>query len=440
MEDSGMESMMSPACINVHALNVNLMEEICHRDNLNLAYKRVVKNAGTSGIDGMTVEDLLGWLKNNGQQLRTSLLAGEYQPQAVKGVEIPKNGGGKGTRLLGVPTVIDRFIQQAILQIIGPIIDPTFSQHSYGFRAGRGAHQALNQAKSYVDAGYVYVADLDIEKFFDRVNHDMVMARLARHIGDKRVLRIIRRFLQAGMWKHGVFEDRIQGTPQGGPLSPLLANLLLDDLDKELEKRGHKFCRYADDCNIYVKSKAAAERVLESVSRFLANRLKLKVNPDKSAAAGVTQRTFLGYVIRRNAKLIASALSIERFKGRIRMLTRRNRGRCIEEVVRQVSLLIRGWTGYFKHDRRTSVYQDLDGWIRRRLRCYRLKQRKRTFSIARWLISLGIGRHDAWILAKSSKGWWRLSRTPQLNISLNNQWFADLGLLSMHKENIRLNT
>jgi RNA-directed DNA polymerase len=416
----------------------NLMEEICHRDNLNKAYKRVVQNKGAPGIDNMPVHALLGWLRIHGQELVEKLKSNKYFPQPVKKVEIQKIGGGK--RTLGIPTVIDRFVQQAILQVLAKIIDPKFSNNSYGFRPGKSAHQALENARKYVENGHRYVADLDIEQFFDRVNHDMVMNRLSKHIEDKCTLKLVRRFLEAGLWSHGAYEDRREGTPQGGPLSPLLANILLDDLDKELEKRGHKFCRYADDCNIYVRSQVAAERVLNSIKKFLNNKLKLKVNDAKSAASVVTKRIFLGYTIGRKATLIASDKSLKRLKGNVRQMTKRNRGVSIHKIVQEINNCIRGWSAYFKYDRRNSIYQDLDSWIRRRLRCYRLKQRKRSYPIAKWLMAFGIEPHDAWILAKSSKGWWRLSKTIQLHMSMNNAWFGNLGMLSLHKEICRLNT
>jgi RNA-directed DNA polymerase len=271
----------------------HLMEQVVDRDNLNRAYFRVVSNKGSAGADGMTVDELLDWCRANGQALRASLLDGTYCPSAVKGVEIPKPGGG--TRRLGIPTVVDRLVQQAILQVLDPILDPEFSDSSYGFRLGRGAHDALASASRHVSEGYVYVVDLDLEKFFDRVNHDMLMARLARHVKDKRLLKVVRAFLTAGMMHNGVVHDRREGTPQGGPLSPLLANLLLDDLDKELERRGHRFVRYADDCNIYVQSLKAGERVMASVTTFLEKKLKLRVNKEKSAVALVSERSFLGY-------------------------------------------------------------------------------------------------------------------------------------------------
>lgn len=274
-------------------LTDHLMDQVVDRHNLNRAYLRVVTNKGSAGADGMTVDDLLDWCRANGQALRDSLLDGSYRPSPVRGVEIPKPGGGK--RQLGIPTVVDRLVQQAILQVLDPILDPKFSESSYGFRPGRGAHDALASASRHVSEGYVYVVDLDLEKFFDRVNHDILMARLARHVKDKRLLKIVRAFLTAGMMCHGVIHDRSEGTPQGGPLSPLLANLMLDDLDKDLEKRGHRFARYADDCNIYVRSQKAGERVMASVRALIEKKLKLRVNEEKSAVAKVSERSFLGY-------------------------------------------------------------------------------------------------------------------------------------------------
>lgn len=432
------ESMDHAAWSDKRALTTQLMERICERDNLNKAYKRVVSNDGAAGIDGMKVTDLKEWIKENKGRFIRQLLDGTYKPQPVRRVMIPKPGGGE--RCLGIPTVTDRLVQQAILQVLDPIVDPTFSEYSYGFRKNRGAHQALKQASQYVESGHPYVVDMDIEKFFDTINHDMMMSRLARYVGDKRLLKIVRGFLTSGMMVNGAFEDREQGTPQGGPLSPLLANILLDDLDKELERRGHKFCRYADDCNIYVGSQAAAQRVLGSMKRFIQDRLKLSLNENKSAASHVSRRTFLGYIIKGNGSMIASPESLKRLKGKLKQMTRRNRGRAIEGVVHELKVYLQGWISYFRLDGRTSVYQDIDSWLRRRLRCYRLRQRKRTHSIAQWLIMLGIEKVQAWRLAVSSKGWWRLSRTPQLHIALNNQWFSEIGLISIHKTRVRLNS
>jgi RNA-directed DNA polymerase len=410
-------------------LACNLMEQICERRNLNRAYKRVKANKGAGGVDGMTIDELLGYLQTHKEELTESLLQGTYQPQAVRGVKIPKPGGGE--RQLGIPTVVDRVVQQAIAQVLEPIFELTFSGSSYGFRPGRSAHQALKRAGKYVAEGNVFVVDIDLEKFFDRVNHDILMSRLARRIGDKHLLRIIRRFLTAGIMQDGVCSARQEGTPQGGPLSPLLSNILLDELDKELERRGHKFCRYADDCNIYVRSRRAGERVLLSIKAFLWNKLRLRVNEEKSASALVRERKFLGYTIRTDGQLKIATESIKRMKNKIRMLTKRNRGISIEEVIKQLTAYLRGWINYFQLSASKSVFQEMDAWIRRRLRSYRLKQKKRSYPIARWLISLGIQAKQAWQLAKSSKGWWRLSRTPTIHSALPNAWFKEQGLISL---------
>ena len=424
------EQKTNSAWLERRSLTMNLMEKICHRNNLNEAYKKVVSNKGAAGVDGMSVLQLKGWIKKNKDTCIASLMSGSYKPMPVKKVTIPKPGGGE--RMLGIPTVVDRLVQQAILQVLDPIIDPTFSKSSYGFRKGIGAHDALKDAQAYVAEGRSFVVDMDLEKFFDKVNHDMVMARLARHVGDKRLLLIVRRFLQAGMMDRGTFTERDIGTPQGGPLSPLLANLLLDDLDKELEKRGHKFCRYADDCNIYVKSQPAAERVLKTVKAFVENKLKLKVNDKKSAAARTTDRSFLGYVLRHDGKLLISRKSMDKFKDKVRAITKRSRGKKLETIVKELNSVLRGWCHYFKLHAFKTMFKDLDGWIRRKLRCYRLKQRKRCYSIVQWLIALGIKPYDAWCIGKSNKGWWRLSHTPQLDKAMNNTWFEnELKLISL---------
>jgi RNA-directed DNA polymerase len=312
----GGELQPSTAKARQRALTAHLMEQVCEPANLNRAYARVKANKGAPGVDGMTIGQLGGWIRQHKQELIASLLDGSYQPQPVRGVQIPKPGG-KGMRQLGIPTVVDRLVQQALLQVLEPILDPTFSASSYGFRPGRSAHDALKQAKAYVAEGRDIVVDIDLEKFFDRVNHDKLMARLGRWVGDKRMLRVIGRLLRAGLMQDGVCVSREEGTPQGGPLSPILANLLLDDLDKELERRGHKFCRYADDCNIYVQSQAAGERVLSSVSSFLEGKLRLRVNRQKSAVAPVVERKFLGHRLLPGGRLGIAAQSLERARGRL---------------------------------------------------------------------------------------------------------------------------
>jgi len=320
------EQQVLKALIEDKPLTESLMERICDLSNLNRAYKRVKANKGAAGVDGMTVDDLFAWIGEHKESLVESLIRGTYQPKPVLGVEIPKPGKNKGFRQLGIPCVVDRLVQQATLQVLEPLFDPTFSESSYGFRPGRSAHQALKRARDYVREGYEIVVDIDAEKFFDRVNHDRLMSALSKRIGDKRLLKIIRQFLRAGMMKQGVCIEREGGLSQGGPLSPLMSNIVLDELDRELERRGHKFCRYGDDCNIYVKSLRAGERVLQSIKEFLEKRLKLKVNETKSACAPVEERQFLGYRLLREGKLVIAQHSLDRIKDKVRKITRRNRG------------------------------------------------------------------------------------------------------------------
>jgi RNA-directed DNA polymerase len=410
-------------------LNLKLMEQICDSVNLNQAYRQVKANKGAPGVDGITIEMVKNYIAEHKEEILQSLLDVSYKPNLVRGVQIPKPDGSK--RQLGIPTVLDRVIQQAILQVLEPLFEPKFSDSSYGFRPRRGAQMALKKAKEYVQSGYIYVVDMDLEKFFDRVNHDILMERLSRHIGDKRLLKIIRRYLEAGLLQDGIKINRELGMPQGGNLSPLLSNILLDELDKELESRGHKFCRYADDCNIYVKSIKAGERVLESVTNFLSKGLKLQVNKTKSEVAQVRERKFLGYSFRNDGDLRVAPQSLEKFKKRIRELTKRNRGRSLEDIVLTLNCYLNGWISYFKLSASTSVFRNLDSWIRRRLRCYRLKQRKRTYSIYKFLVELGVSVQESWKLAKSSKGWWRLSLSPNINMAMSNEWFKALGLVNL---------
>ncbi len=359
-----------------------LMERICEPSNLNRAFRKVKRNKGSAGVDRKTIAETEKLLRSSdqAQQLRESLLAGEYQPQLVKGVIIPKPDGGE--RQLGIPTVMDRWIQQAIAQVLQPIFDPGFSGSSFGFRPGRSAHDALRQASDYVKSGRCWVVDLDLEKYFDTVNHDRLMHRISEGIDDKRVLKLIRQYLQAGLLQNGVIMTRQKGTPQGGPLSPLLANIVLDEWDKELEKRGHMFCRYADDCQIYMHSQQAGERVLQSVMEFLERKLRLTVNIRKSACAKVEERQFLGYRIQLNGNLSIAPKSLQRMRKRVRELTYRNRGRALDKVIEELNRYLHGWLNYFRHAKARSQLGKIDSWIRRRLRCYRLKQRKRRWSIA----------------------------------------------------------
>ena len=410
-------------------LTHQLMERVVDPSNMNKAYQRVVSNKGAAGIDGMTVNDLRGWIDANKERLLMSLRDGTYKPETIRGVQIPKPSGG--VRQLGIPTVVDRMVQQAMAQVLEPLLDPLFSESSFGFRPKRGAQDALCQASRYVADGYMYVVDIDLEKFFDRVNHDILMSRLARHVKDKRFLRITRAFLNAGMMQDGVCIRRSEGTPQGGPLSPILSNLLLDDLDKELERRNHKFCRYSDDCNIYVCSLAAGERVMQSIRRFLERKLKLTVNTAKSAVDLCHRRKFLGFRLGEGGTLHISPESLCRFRNQICRLTRRNQGKAFEQVIERLNSYLVGWFAYYRDGCRPSLLQRLDGWMRRKLRCYRLKQCKRPIGISRFLQSLGVPEWRAWILALSGKGWWRISLAWQSAEAMNIAWFRKMGLVSL---------
>ncbi len=430
------ESQASTAWDQQRALTTALMEEVANPSNLNQAYKRVKANKGAAGIDGMTVDDLLAWVRANRERLIDALIDGSYQPNTVRGVELPKPGGGM--RQLGIPTVVDRLVQQAILQVLEPILDPAFSTSSFGFRPGRSAHQALAQARAYIADGRNIVVDIDLEKFFDRVNHDVLMARLAQRIGDKRLLRIVRRFLEAGMMQGGVCIKRHEGTPQGGPLSPLLANLLLDDLDKELERRGHAFCRYADDCNIYVRSEAAGQRVMASIVAFLTGRLHLKVNIEKSAVAPIGERSFLGHRLLPGGRLGLAPKSLSRAKERLRHITRRNRGIALEQMIAEVNGFTTGWVTYFRHAACKMALEELDTWLRRKLRCVRLKQLKRTKAIVVFLTGHGVAVRPAWRVALSGNGWWRLSDTQAFRSAMSLQWFLDHGLINLSGHHAKL--
>jgi RNA-directed DNA polymerase len=422
------------------ALAEGLMEAVVAADNMRQALKRVRANKGSSGVDGMRVGELAGYLQEAWPRLQQELLEGRYKPQPVKRVEIPKPDGG--VRELGIPTVVDRLIQQALLQVLTPLYDPTFSPHSYGFRPGKSAHQAALAARDFVASGKGWVVDLDLEKFFDRVNHDILMSRLARRIGDKRVLRLIRRYLQAGVMLNGVVMDRSEGTPQGGNLSPLLANILLDELDQELERRGHAFCRYADDCNIYVHSQRAGERVMGSVTQFLAKKLKLGVNQAKSAVARPFERKFLGLRVlgHKHPRLSIAPQSLKRAKDTIRRLTRRNRGVSLARVLEELGRFTDGWVGYFWIARTPSVFQGLDEWIRRRLRCYQWKQWKTWRHRARELLKLGIERHLAWGTACNGAGPWRIAGCPAMTQSLTNARLTAMGFHSLYERYLTLAT
>ena len=434
------EGFVPPVASNeLRTTTASLMEEVADIGNLRQAFRKVRANRGAPGPDGMTVEDLGRWMAEHAEALRQELLEGQYKPQPVRGVSIPKPGGGE--RMLGIPSVCDRLVQQALLQKLEPIFDPAFSGSSFGFRPGRSAHAALRQGQGFVDGGREFVVDLDLEKFFDRVNHDVLMSRVARRVDDKRVLGLIRRFLTAGLMAEGVCVRREEGTPQGGPLSPLLANILLDDMDKELERRGHCFCRYADDLNIYVASVKAGERVMASVTVFLEKRLKLKVNRGKSAVDHVSNRKFLGYrLLGPDRGLGIHPKSVDRFKDKVRALTRRNRAQALSKVVAGLNRLIRGWVGYFHLGRLTGLLRDLDKWIRRKLRCIRLKRCKHALGLGRFLRACGVAAGLSRMLSSSGKGWWRLSLTRQASQAMDTRWFRELGLVGLQDEYARWRT
>jgi len=417
-----------------------LLKEVLRRENLLEALKRVRSNRGAPGVDGMTVEALSPYLKGEWPRIREELLGGTYVPSPVRQVTIPKPDG-KGVRTLGIPTVLDRFIQQAVLQGITPVFDPHFSGSSFGFRPGRGCHDAVRAAQGHVEAGYRFVVDIDLEKFFDRVNHDVLMARVARRVGDKRLLRLIRRYLEAGIMIEGVVSPREEGTPQGGPLSPLLSNILLDDLDKELERRGHRFCRYADDCNVYVKSKAAGDRVMESIARFLGKRLRLMMNRDKSAVDRPWNRKFLGYTMtpHRRPKLKVAPGSVKRVKAHIREIVRKGRGRSLAKVIGEITPFLRGWVAYFRLSQVKNVFEEMDQWIRRKMRLILWRQWKRPRTRAKKMIRLGIDRVRAYPSAYNGRGPWWNAGASHMNAAVPAKWLQHQGFMSLLAEHRRLN-
>jgi RNA-directed DNA polymerase len=407
------------------------MEAVVERENLKTALAQVRRNKGAAGIDGMSVDDLPNYLKERWPAIRAQLLDGTYKPQPVRRVEIPKASGG--IRLLGIPTVLDRLIQQAAMQVLQADWDPTFSETSFGFRPKRSAHQAVERAQAYIASGYAVVVDIDLEKFFDRVNHDVLVGLVAKRVADKRILKLIRGFLTAGAMEGGLVSPTEEGTPQGGPLSPLLSNLMLDVLDKELEKRGHRFVRYADDCDIYVRSQRAGERVMAGIERFLAKRLRLKVNKAKSAVAKPSVRKFLGFSFTGGSeprrRIAPQALA--RFKAKVRELTRRTCGRSLAQTVKELSVYLTGWRGYFGFCQTPSVLRSLDEWLRRRLRAIAWKQWKRGNTRFAELRRRGVGRDLAAQTAGSPHGPWRLGNSPAPKIAMPNRFFRSLGLRSL---------
>lgn len=411
-----------------------LLEAIVSRENLNLAYKRVKVNGGSHGVDAMTTEDLLPYLKQHGAALRQSILEGVYNPQAVRRVEIPKPDGG--TRQLGIPTVVDRLIQQAIAQTLNSVFDKDFSANSYGFRPGRSAHMAIKAARKHIEEGGRWVVDLDLEKFFNRVNHDKLMSLVARKVKDKRVLSLIRKYLESGVLLNGIKGKNEEGTPQGGPLSPLVANIMLDELDKELESRGHKFCRYADDCNIYVKSRKAGARVMAGITRYIEGALKLKVNRKKSAVDKPGGRKFLGfsfYIKEGKARNFVHAKSIQRFKEKVREITARSNGRGMEWRREKLTRLITGWVNYFRIADMRGNARELDGWIRRRIRMCYWKQWKKIRTKRDNLVRLGLDSSKAWEYSNSRKGGWSIAGSVVLNRTLTNECLEKLGFPSLSR-------
>jgi len=426
--EEGTESFVAKRRTESLAIGGEWMEEVCERENCKQALARVKANKGSAGVDGMTVEQLPEHLREHWPAIREELLSGTYRPQPVRRVEIPKPDGG--VRKLGIPTVVDRFVQQAVLQVLQRRWDRTFSEHSYGFRPGRSAHQAVNQAQRCIAEGYRWVVDLDLEKFFDRVNHDKLMATLAERVSDKHLLKLIRAFLRVGVMENGLVSPVDEGTPQGGPLSPLLSNIVLDEFDREVERRGLQFARYADDCNIYVRSRRAGSRVMESLARFITTKLKLKVNAEKSAVARPWERKFLGFSFTNASvpKRRIAPKAVERFKKRVRELTGRTRGVSIERMAEDLSRYLRGWIGYFGKCETPSVLQGLERWIRHRLRSMVWKQWKRGRVRFAELRKRGVGTDLAAQTAGSAHGPWRLANSPALSLALPNAYFDSLGI------------
>jgi len=411
-----------------------LMEEVCERVNLKEALRRVQANKGSAGVDGMTVDELPGYLTQHWPTIRHHLLTGTYEPQPVRRVEIPKPDGG--VRKLGIPTALDRFLQQAVMQVLQRQWDRTFSDYSYGFRPGRSAHQAVAQAQRYIADGYGWVVDLDLEKFFDRVNHDKLMGQVAKRVEDKRLLKLIRAFLNAGVMENGLVSPSVEGTPQGGPLSPLLSNLVLDELDRELERRGHRFVRYADDSNIYVRSERAGHRVMESVTRFITQQLQLKVNETKSAVARPQDRKFLGFSFTagREVKRTIAPKALDRFKARVREITRRAKGVSIETTIEELAPYMRGWRNYFGFCETPEALVNLTRWVRLRLRAALWRQWKTPRRRRAALIALGVSARLASNTASSGRGPWYLARSKAMSMGLTNAYFRSLGLPSLTEE------
>jgi RNA-directed DNA polymerase len=420
---------------------MNLMEEVLRNGNILAAYKRVKKNRGAAGVDNMEVDELEAYCRTHWHEIREELRNGSYKPQPVRKVEIPKPGG-TGTRMLGIPTVLDRMIQQAISQVLTPIFDPTFSESSFGFRPGRSAHQAVLQAERYVREGYEWVVDMDLSQFFDRVNHDVLMSRIARRITDKDLLRLIRRYLQAGMMEGGLASPRHEGTPQGGPLSPLLSNILLDELDKELESRGHRFCRYADDFTIYVKSEAAGQRVMETLTKFLEKRLRLKVNREKSAVKRPSALNFLGYRFsgENDPRISVSKESVKKLRKKLKPEWKKGRGRSVKRTISRLNQIIVGWVSYFRLDGKGMIMKGLDSWIRRRIRCIIWRQWKGPKTRMKKLVLMGVPYHVARSSVCTNAGPWKVSHLPAMQMAYSNKTLSNMGLKSLYHEYLRFNS
>ncbi len=409
-----------------------MLEQLLSRENLLGAIKRVESNKGSHGVDGMSVKSLREHIKQNWQSIREAVEEGTYEPSPVRRVEIPKPYGG-GVRKLGIPTVTDRMIQQAITQVLTPVFDPQFSEHSHGFRPGRRGHDAVRKARVFMKEGYRFVVDLDLEKFFDRVNHDRLMAKIAEKVKDKKILLLIRKYLQSGVMENGLVKPTSEGAPQGGPLSPLLSNIVLDELDKELEKRGHRFVRYADDCNIYVKTKRAGERVKASVTTFIETKLKLKVNQAKSAVDRPWKRKFLGFSFSVNQvpKVRIAKQSLQKAEAKIRAITSRKKSMKMEERIKELNQYLIGWCGYFSLADTPSIFQEMDSWIRRRLRMCLWKQWKNPRTKVKRLVSLGVPKDKAFEWGNTRKGYWRIAGSPILHRALGNQYWESIGWKSL---------
>ena len=423
-------------CAKERVLTSRMLAEVAELGNLERACSKVIRNGGSPGVDGMPTTELSEWFGRNRHKLQLEIQRGSYRVEPVLSVAIPKSSGGM--RKLGIPTVVDRLVQQAVHQVMSPRYERIFSENSYGFRPCRSAHDALHKSSNSINQGYGWIVDIDLEKFFDTVNHQRLMWLLSRRIGDKGLLKLIHRMLKSGIFAGGLVSQRIAGTPQGGPLSPLLSNIVLDELDKELERRGHKFVRYADDVRIFCRSKEAAQRVMGSVSSFIETRLRLRVNREKSSVCKGVTTNFLGHSFLWDGTLILSKTSEQRFMQGLRILTSRSRGISFEDLLAEVNTKVRGWLNYFRFAQMKGRLSAIVSWLQHRIRCFRLKQCKRAIGIARFLMKLGVPEWRSWLMALSGKGWWRLSSSPQAHEAMNAKWFTAVGLFSLMSNYQRL--